>query len=496
MQIEEYRAQLDRFHEALLSESLAYRSGRREFPDLAVVYADHADLYSADAVRELGDQLDKTPASFPSRRKSLARLRSFAIAGHLAHETAGLDQEIARREFAGSFLWDGSPVGFPQLPWLLVNEPETSRRKALQRIAAARTRELEPLRLARLEQMRAASARIGYAGYLEALEASSGLDLKSLSAALELVIAGTEAEYCDALAQSFCATLGVGAGDAGEWDAGCWEKRNEPAGYFRKELLAPALDQTFAGLELQPEIPGAIACDLDSRPGKPPGAWCIPVRVPRRIHVVATLGGGFRDYPLLLHEMGHAHHFAWTGEGLASEYRLLGDAALAEAFGFLFERLARSENWLMENFGYARQGAFGRFQGLNECYAVRRQVGMLRFQIDVNEPSGAADAPERYADVMKKHTGLRHAPEFWAADTDAVRCAGYLRGWVLEAMLQEYLRTKYGASWHRNRAAGRLLKEIWETGQLYGAEELSRELGLGGLDPQILTDRLLLGLRT
>jgi len=62
------------------------------------------------------------------------------------------------------------------------------------------------------------------------------------------------------------------------------------------------------------------------------------------------------------------------------------------------------------------------------------------------------------------------------------------------SMLRDHLRIRFGTSWHGSPAAGRFLKEIWETGQLYTADELSREIGLGPLEPQILTAALREGL--
>jgi hypothetical protein len=63
-------------------------------------------------------------------------------------------------------------------------------------------------------------------------------------------------------------------------------------------------------------------------------------------------------------------------------------------------------------------------------------------------------------------------------------------------MLKEYLRTKFGNAWALNGAASSFLKEIWETGFLYSAEELCREIGLGNLEPQVLTDQLWEGLQS
>jgi hypothetical protein len=77
---------------------------------------------------------------------------------------------------------------------------------------------------------------------------------------------------------------------------------------------------------------------------------------------------------------------------------------------------------------------------------------------------------------------------------DALHSADYLRGWIFELQLRDYLRSRFGSAWFAQKAAGRFLKEIWETGQLYSVDELCREIGLGELEPQALTDDFLLGL--
>ena len=97
---------------------------------------------------------------------------------------------------------------------------------------------------------------------------------------------------------------------------------------------------------------------------------------------------------------------------------------------------------------------------------------------------------------MQTYTGLTHPPQLWLADfSDGLDSADYLRGWILECILRECLCNRYGKAWFRNRSAAGFLKEIWETGQLYRAEELGREIGIGNLDPQILADELLGGLQ-
>ena len=125
-----------------------------------------------------------------------------------------------------------------------------------------------------------------------------------------------------------------------------------------------------------------------------------------------------------------------------------------------------------------------------------RSAAKLRFALGLHESESFERIPELFSETMQSYTGLRHQPEAWLGEVlDEFESADYLRGGILEAMLREYLRSKYGRAWFLNRSAGRFLKEIWETGMLYRADELCREIGFANLDPQILAEELLGGLK-
>lgn len=145
---------------------------------------------------------------------------------------------------------------------------------------------------------------------------------------------------------------------------------------------------------------------------------------------------------------------------------------------------------------FVKSGAFLRFESLYRVFLVRRCAGKLRFALRLFTEESSGDISQVYAETMKTYTGLRHQPESWLADfSDGLDSADYLRRWILECMLSDYMRSKYGKAWFHNRSAAGFLKEIWETGQLYRAEELGREIGIGNLDPQILADELSGGLQ-
>ncbi len=496
VQIEEFRKNHERFHEDLNRQLLGFHSGRFDAIRIAGVYSDFSDLFSVDTIRELSTQIDQTPDSFPSRRKSLERMRAFAVELHLDASVCRLDQEIAAHTAGKSFVWDGDEIPYPRISSLLRSEPDVTRRRALQRIRTQVTSESEGLCVDRVLRLQAASEKLGYKSYVDALQSCTGVDYETLSATSEILIAATEARYSDTISESFGATLGLALEQADASDVGFWEHANEPRRFFRAALIEPVLRDTIAGLDITPENPDAIGYDLQPRPRKQAGFSCIPVRIPQEIHVIGVRDDGPGIFAALLHEAGHADHFAWTSASLPAELRLTGDRALCEAFGFLFEDFVLNESWLAENVGLLSPGAFLRFQGLLRSYLVRREIAKLRFALTLWKPDGLQDAPERFADMMNRVTGVHHDPRLWTQQAcNGLAAADYIRGWTAAAMVQDYFSTRFGTSWHRNRSAGKLLKEIWETGQLYTADELCRELGLGDPDPQILADHLQQGLR-
>jgi hypothetical protein len=156
----------------------------------------------------------------------------------------------------------------------------------------------------------------------------------------------------------------------------------------------------------------------------------------------------------------------------------------------------RDSHWLERMRSFKNQARFVRFQWLFRLFLLRQCAAKLHFALGLHEAESFESMPEFFAETMQSYTGLRYQPESWLAElSDGFESADYLRGCILEAMLREYLRSKYGKTWFLNRSAGGFLKEIWETGMLYRADELCREIGFTNLDPQILTEELLGGLQ-
>jgi hypothetical protein len=332
---------------------------------------------------------------------------------------------------------------------------------------------------------------------MKARERISGTDYSRLLTSFDAVLGRLEDRYFERLRVSLETTLGVGLQEAGIWDAAHWQKKNDQENVFSEKNLFPVFEATVSELGIQPERPDAVSFDLEHRAQKQAGPFCIPVRIPHEIKIMMLPENGSRHYAALLHEGGHGCHFAWTNPSLPVEHRIWGDRALSESYAFLLEHFVRDPQWLARMLQFTKSKEFLHFQSLFQVFLVRRHAGKLCFAVRLHEQESLEGMPQIYAETMKSYTGLRHQPESWLGELpDGLDSADYLRGWAMESMLREYLRSKYGNAWYLNQSASGFLKEIWETGQLYRADELCREIGIGDLDPQVLADELSEGLQS
>jgi hypothetical protein len=99
--------------------------------------------------------------------------------------------------------------------------------------------------------------------------------------------------------------------------------------------------------------------------------------------------------------------------------------------------------------------------------------------------------PARYAELLEAALLVPHPPGDHLDDVDpGFYSTCYLRAWAFEAQLVEFLRAEFGADWFRRRAAGSLLRELWELGQSLDVEQLLREVTGQRLEFGVLTQQL------
>jgi oligoendopeptidase F len=496
MQIESYRRRLEEYEQKLNRELYGYYSGFKDRLELTAVYSDYSDLFSVESIREVKSELENVRESFSSRRKSLQKIHEFLIDQHFDYRTASLNQEAERFAAQQTIPWEGKRLGLAQSLSLIKGERDAAKRRNLSERYAAALNNSEELMRNKISLLRATASALGFRNYIDARQYVTGVDYANLLNAVDESLGRLDDRYWESLRMSVDATLGIPLQEAGAWDVARWRMLNDPVQYFSDKNLLSVVQATMSEFGVQPEIPDAIAFDLEPRPQKRSRPFCIPIRVPHEIKVVMCPENGSGHYAALLHESGHAYSFAWTSSSLPVEHRIWGDRALSESYAFLFEHFLLDPEWLARMLSFEKSREFLRFQSLYRIFLIRRCAGRLRFALRLCQEESLDEISQIYSEIMKSYTGLLHRPETWLADfSDGFDSADYLRGWILECVLREHLFNRYGKAWNRNRAAAGFLKEIWETGQLYRADELAREIGIGKLEPQILADELSGGLQ-
>ncbi|GIJ23783.1 hypothetical protein [Micromonospora lutea] len=223
------------------------------------------------------------------------------------------------------------------------------------------------------------------------------------------------------------------------------------------------------GLEFAPRI----RLDLEARPGKVPGAYCLPVRVPDDIVVAVSPGGGVGDCRPLFHEVGHALHFAYTCAELPVDGRRMGDEGLVEGWGVVTENMFLHPGWLNRSFPAGTAAALGNDTAQRLLIVTRAQCVRLLFAVDAaRRPADPAELRSRYDQLMAEHLAARPGPiEYLDVLCGDFVSATRLRSWEFGTSIAGLLAHEIGPEWPGDPQAGRWLVEHWRVGVSHTAAE-------------------------
>jgi hypothetical protein len=177
-----------------------------------------------------------------------------------------------------------------------------------------------------------------------------------------------------------------------------------------------------------------ISVDLEERPKKYPGAFCLPVRVPDDVRVSVRMASAHHLVDMLYHELGHAAHFSGIRANLPFVDRYWIHAGTHETFSTLFERLLDQPLFLSERLGFgadavARLVAFGRFK-LLLTFAWLGAAGVTALDAWL-ENLPWREVELRYAEHMQAFTGVAMPPEFARLEPFTAALAVYPAGYVI-----------------------------------------------------------------
>ncbi|MBI2177499.1 MAG: hypothetical protein HYU38_04020 [Candidatus Tectomicrobia bacterium] len=492
MELESLRAGAEVFLAESRLELYLAGAGVKEQLRLAEVYERHAGLFAREGVAAAARAC--ASAREAGERERLRELWSFLALGLIRERVKELTEQAANFESAAAVrLPGGEEIPYRQSAVVQLNEPDRGRRAALEvtrgEVVRRKNAYLAPVHAA----THALAGELGFAGYLGMMERLKSYPLAPVREEMARFLRRTEELYLREMGGALRERLGLRLEEAQRHDALHLFRGREHDPLFPAERLAASAREACRGMGLDLEAGGRVRLDLEPRPRKSPRAFCASVRVPGEVYLVIRPRGGHDDYRAFWHELGHALHFAHTGEGASFEARRLGDNSVTEGFAMLFDHLLLDGAWLADALGgeAGDYACFLRHIALFELYMLRRYAAKIGYEFALHAGPELDGKEALYARALTGVTRVAYPAESYLDDVDPFfYCANYLRAWMLQAQLREALRSRFGRRWWRSAGSGGFLKELWSGGQAQDADALSRRLGFGRLSAEPLAEEI------
>jgi hypothetical protein len=464
-----------------------------ERADVVSTYVGRSGLFSLDNIRDI-DQLRQRTTD-PRELRALTALQSHFSGEYLSQQLAEVNDAIANLEASLSFPVDGREVRWRDLERLLANEKSALKRKALYTAATPALERLNQLLRRREERTQELVRELGYPSY----EAFGGelrqADLARLGLLAEEVLEATEAPYKEVMGRLAQSELGLPFASLTRADLPRLFRRREVDGLFPKGELLLRAHGTLAGMGIDlAEMKNVRIDTRDDVKRKNPRPLTLGIEVPGDVRMSVRPIEGAMEQARLLHEFGHALHYAFTKEK-RFELAKLGNPTVAEAYSALFEDLMEDPVWMEEHAGLSgkERAEFLAAASAHKLFLIRRAAGRLLYQLAVHRQEGA-DAREVYKVILARMDAMPVTDDdvarYLVEQEDFFQSADSFRAWFLAGQLQGQLKARFGPSWWHEPDAGKFLKELWAHGNALSAREVAQAMGENGITPDVLLLRL------
>ena len=486
----QFEERLNRYLFERSEEARAVRVGEKETSEQAEIVARYADLFTRGQHESLRDE---EAAAEGDERERLYRLREACLGGIVVGELAERSDRFENELLAARVDFRGESLPLRSAQAMLAILDEYGARNELGDLTAD------------------ASARFNDDRH-ELIAAGEDLD-RELSGDPDPIHRSAERKAIDLYA--LASALGKAAREQDESFAPLrerWadrilgeEREAEPASYhvsylrrlspladtYTKERAVPVCLESLSRLGFDLAAEEHIRLDLDDRPQKNPRACVIASDPPNVVHLITRAQGGLHDYQGLLHEAGHALHYAGVDPALSYTFRRLSrDHALTEIYSFLLESVSREPGWHAEHFDLSPGEAEERAEATRflDVLLFRRYAAKLDYELELwADFEHAPDYAPKYAERLRGATGFRYRPDGYLADMDdGFYSADYLRAWIRAAQLRAHLRESIGADWWERSETGAFLRELFAEGTRPSSEDIAARIGADTLDTRPL----------
>jgi hypothetical protein len=461
----------------------AAHAGLKASAELQPIYERHSDAFG-DAAYALVREAHASAAEGSEERRSARMLLEWQVESRVGRELAPLEErEIAWEGAALIPLPGGGAEPYQRAPITIANTRDARERRVIDDARAALvSAQLAPLKQERLAREKALVQATALADdYNATFEVLSGISLVALREACEGFLRGTQSMWDDVLPGFLKRGLGITPAEATRADAVALMRVPEFDAHFPADAMERNIRRQVSEMGASPDANGRVRYDTAERTGKRARAFCAPVRIPEEVHLVLRPHGGQNDWQTLLHELGHALHFANIERAQPFEFRWLGDNSITEGYAMLFDHRMQDAGWLARYTELGRPDVprYLRAAGFEELQFLRRYCAKLIYEVQLYGGAVSwAALPDLYVETLTGATTFRYQRSDAFVDVDPrFYSARYLRAWQLQAVLAESLVERFDADWWRNPRAGPwIVTELFGHGQRELAEEQSRRV--------------------
>jgi len=487
----------------LNTETRLVRAGQKETQETEPIMKRHEWLASLSVVKLVQAQLNR--ARDPDERERLERLYFTCTGLFTYHKLARLDDQLQTGLANHKVRLDGEQVPYYNLSPRLQNEPDFNKREALGAAMDGVHRKFNPEKLALLQRdLQILRRDLGYKSYIGYCEAQKQFDYEKFIVILAESGHRTALLFRDHMARWATAKLArpfrtpEGKPALQRWHVSYLMKLGDFDARFPKKEMLPTLFGSLRRMGIDLKARKNITLDLEDRDRKNPRACLFAAKIPQEIHLLLKPVGGLQDYETFMHEAGHALHFAFSEAKLPYEYRHMSRSnALTEIYAFLLQNITLDALWLEETLHMSRKLAerIRYYRVLCDLYMYRRYIAKLRAEFAFfrqHEENGhaALSNGKTYAQTLTECTGFIYQPSGYLFDMDeGFYSADYLRAWVGEAQLADYLQRNFSERWWADKGAGKFLVDLWRSASTQEAEQVLDGLGCPALDTACLERR-------
>ena len=477
-------------------EGRKVRVGEKEVSEQAAIVARYADLFTRAQLDGLR-AAEADGSDDPDEQERLYRLRSTCESGIVVAELAERSDALENAILAARVAWQGEELPLRTAQARLATEPRYADRDALGEAQLAVSAAFNPDRLALLADAEALEAELsGQRDPVRRSEEEKQVPLRPLLDALDQARVATASAYDEMRKRWLEVLLGPDREAVPSSSHVAWIRRLSPLEeIYPRERAVPVVLATLEALGFDLEHEPGIRLDLDDRPQKSPRACVIASDPPRVVWLITRSLGGIHDYEALLHEAGHALHYAGLDPELPFAFRRLArDHALTEIYSFLLDSVAREPGWHAQHFALSdadAQAHAGATRFVN-ALLFRRYTAKLGYELAFwGRFAEDGGTPDGYEERLTAATGIRYPAANYLADMDGgFYSADYLRAWIRAAQVRGYLQREVGADWWRRSETGELLRELFREGTRPSSEDIASRIGFEPLDTAPLAAEL------